>query len=158
MCLSPWLISTRPNTNRSMLRSTIRSPRRTKRYGGGPRRPKGPAALPSIVTAAGAAQNPPWSYAVIEKEGSMKLSDIRGNAHYGEGVYAWPAGSGGAGKYIDIEVPPGTGVETLKVGNETWVRMVPPNGNRLPVKIVGSNLSPAQIEWGKKLAKPLSGD
>jgi hypothetical protein len=36
--------------------------------------------------------------------------------------------------------------------------MVPPNGNRLPVKIVGSNLSPAQIEWGKKLAKPLSGD
>jgi len=104
------------------------------------------------------AQNPPASYALIEKEGSMKLSDIRGNAHYGEGVYAWPAGSGEAGKYIDIEVPPGTGVETLKVGNETWVRMVPPNGNRLPVKIVGSNLSPAQIEWGKKLAKPLSGD
>jgi hypothetical protein len=104
------------------------------------------------------AQNPPASYALIEKEGSMKLSDIRGNAHYGEGVYAWPAGSGGAGKYIDIEVPPGTGVETLKVGNETWVRMVPPNGNRLPVKIVGSNLSPAQIEWGKKLAKPPSGD
>jgi hypothetical protein len=104
------------------------------------------------------AQNPPASYALIEKEGSMKLSDIRGNAHYGEGVYAWPAGSQGAGKYIDIEVPPGTGVETLKVGNETWVRMVPPNGNRLPVKIVGSNLSPAQIEWGKKLAKPLSGD
>jgi hypothetical protein len=104
------------------------------------------------------AQNPPASYALIEKEGSMKLSDIRGNAHYGEGVYAWPAGSDEAGKYIDIEVPPGTGVETLKVGNETWVRMVPPNGNRLPVKIVGSNLSPAQIEWGKKLAKPLSGD
>jgi len=104
------------------------------------------------------AQNPPASYALIEKEGSMKLSDIRGNAHYGEGVYAWPAGSGEAGKYIDIEVPPGTGVETLKVGNETWVRMVPPNGNRLPVKIVGSNLSPAQIEWGKKLAQPLSGD
>src|SRR5258706_3853035 len=104
------------------------------------------------------ARDPTASYALIEKEGSMKLSDIRGNAHYGEGVYAWPAGSGEAGKYIDIEVPPGTGVETLKVGNETWVRMVPPNGNRLPVKIVGSNLSPAQIEWGKKLAKPPSGD
>ena len=100
-------------------------------------------------------QNPPANYGRIEAEGSMKLADIRGNAHYGEGVYAWPAGSQGTGKYIDIEVPPGTGVETLKVGNETWVRMVPPSGNRLSVKIVGTNLSPAQIEWGRKMAGPL---
>jgi hypothetical protein len=97
-------------------------------------------------------QNPPANFGQIEKDGSLKLADLRGNAHYGEGVYAWPAGSQGVGKYIDIEVPPGTGVETLKVGNETWVRMVPPSGNRLPVKIVGTNLSPTQIEWGRKIA------
>jgi hypothetical protein len=48
-------------------------------------------------------------------------------------------------------VPPGTGVETLNVGGQRWVRMVPPSGDKLPVRIVGTNLSPAQIEMGRKL-------
>jgi hypothetical protein len=56
--------------------------------------------------------------------------------------------------YIDIEVPAGTGVETLDFGNSNWVRLMPPNGDRLSVKIVGTNLTPAQIEMGRKLAGP----
>jgi hypothetical protein len=96
------------------------------------------------------ADNPPASYANIEKEGSLSLAQ-GANAHYGEGVYAWPAGSPSSRAYIDIEVPPGTGVETLNVGGQRWVRMVPPSGDRLPVRIVGTNLSPAQIDMGRKL-------
>jgi hypothetical protein len=93
---------------------------------------------------------PPASYARIEKNGQLTLS-TGGNAHYGEGVYAWPAGSKGVGTYVDIEVPPGTGVETLNVGGQSWVRMVPPTGNSLQVKVVGTNLTPAQIDYGRKL-------
>ena len=96
------------------------------------------------------ADNPPASYANIEKEGSLSLAQGV-NAHYGEGVYAWPAGSPSSRAYIDIEVPRGTGVETLNVGGQRWVRMVPPSGDRLPVRIVGTNLSPAQIDMGRKL-------
>jgi len=96
---------------------------------------------------------PPASYANIEKERSLILSD-GANAHYGTGVYAWPAGKPMNRPYIDIEVPAGTGVETLDFGNSNWVRLMPPNGDRLSVKIVGTNLTPAQIEMGRKLAGP----
>jgi hypothetical protein len=89
------------------------------------------------------------SYAHIEKEGSLELA-TGADAHYGEGVYAWPAGKPSTRAYIDIEVPPGTAVETLNVGGQRWVRMVPPNGDRLPVKIVGTNLSPAQIKMARE--------
>jgi hypothetical protein len=92
---------------------------------------------------------PPMSYAHIEKEGSLELA-TGADAHYGEGVYAWPAGKPSTRAYIDIEVPPGTAVETLNVGGQRWVRMVPPNGDRLPVKIVGTNLSPAQIKMARE--------
>jgi hypothetical protein len=90
------------------------------------------------------------SYANIEKDGVLTLSD-GANAHYGVGVYAWPAGRPTGGAYIDIEVQPGTGVETLDVGGSRWVRMVPPSGDELPVKIVGTNLPQAQIDMGRKL-------
>ena len=72
---------------------------------------------------------PPASYANIEKERSLILSD-GANAHYGTGVYAWPAGKPMNRPYIDIEVPAGTGVETLDFGNSNWVRLMPPNGDR----------------------------
>jgi hypothetical protein len=94
------------------------------------------------------ADNPPASYANIEKEGSLSLAGV--NAHL-RSVYAWPAGAPSSRAYIDIEVPPGTGVETLNVGGQRWVRIVPPSGDRLPVRIVGTNLSPAQIDMGRKL-------
>lgn len=96
---------------------------------------------------------PGVSYARIEQEGSLRLS-TGAKAHYGEGVYAWPPGQTGVGQYIDVQVPPGTGVETLKVGGQTWVRMVPPEGNVLPVKIVGTNLPQSQIDMGRQLLKP----
>ncbi len=95
---------------------------------------------------------PPVSYARIEMEGSLRLS-TGASAHYGEGVYAWEPGKTGVGTYIDIEVPAGTGVETLDFGNSRWVRMVPPSGNTLPVKIVGTNMPQPQIDWGRSLLK-----
>ena len=96
---------------------------------------------------------PGVNYARIEMEGSMRLS-TGANAHYGEGVYAWPAGQSGVRTYVDIEVPAGTGVETLDVGGQRWVRMVPPNGNTLPVKIVSTNRPQSQIDMGRQLLKP----
>lgn len=96
---------------------------------------------------------PGVSYARIEMEGSLRLS-TGAKAHYGEGVYAWPAGQSGVGTYIDIEVQAGTGVETLDVGGQRWVRMLPPNGNTLPVKIVGTNMPQPQIDMGRQLLKP----
>jgi hypothetical protein len=96
---------------------------------------------------------PPVSYARIEQEGSMRLS-TGAKAHYGEGVYAWHPNQTGVGTYIDVQVPPGTGVETIKVGNQSWVRMVPPEGNALQVKIVGTNMPESQINLGRQLLKP----
>jgi hypothetical protein len=96
---------------------------------------------------------PGVSYARIEQEGALRLS-TGSKAHYGEGVYAWQPGQTGVGNYIDVQVPPGTGVETIKVGNQSWVRMVPPEGNVLPVKIVGTNMPQSQIDMGRQLLKP----
>jgi hypothetical protein len=96
---------------------------------------------------------PPVSYARIEMEGSMRFS-TGAKAHYGEGVYAWPAGQKGVGTYIDIEVRAGTGVETINVGGQRWVRMLPPEGNTLPVRIVGTNVPKADIEFGRRMVRP----
>jgi hypothetical protein len=93
---------------------------------------------------------PASNYATIEKNGALSLS-TGADAHYGEGVYAWPAGKPMSRPYVDIEVPAGTGVETIEDGGLRWVRMVPPKGNQLPIKIVGTNLPKAQIEMGRKV-------
>jgi len=93
---------------------------------------------------------PGVSYARIEKEGSMRLS-TGAKAHYGEGVYAWPPGQSGVGTYIDIEVQAGTGVETLDVGGKRWVRMLPPSGDTLPVRIAGTNMPQSKIDMGRQL-------
>ena len=94
----------------------------------------------------------PVNYARIEMEGSLRLS-TGVKAHYGEGVYAWQSGATGVQTYIDVEVPAGTGVETLEVGGQSWVRMVPPEGDRLTVRIVGTNMPKEQIEFGRKLLR-----
>jgi hypothetical protein len=95
---------------------------------------------------------PPASYARIEMEGSMRFSN-GAKAHYGEGVYAWPAGQKGVGTYIDIEVRAGTGVETINVGGQSWVRMLPPQGNTLPVRIVGTNMPQPDIQFGRRMVQ-----
>ena len=82
----------------------------------------------------------------------MRLS-TGAKAHYGEGVYAWHGGQNGVSTYIDIEVPAGTGVETIKTGGQSWVRMVPPEGSTLQVKIVGTNMPKEQIDFGRQLLK-----
>ncbi|MBC8166208.1 MAG: hypothetical protein H7Y20_10090 [Bryobacteraceae bacterium] len=100
---------------------------------------------------------PAVNYAQIEKGSPLRLSKGE-KAQYGEGVYAWLPGQQRIGVYIDIEVPAGTGVETLNVNGQRWVRMVPPEGNALPVKIVGTNMPEHQIEMGRALARSRSAD
>ncbi|WP_159726055.1 hypothetical protein [Methylosinus sp. Ce-a6] len=92
------------------------------------------------------------AYARIEMEGSLRLSTGMA-AHYGEGVYAWHAGASGVGTYIDIEIAAGAAVETLKVGAQSWVRIVPAQGSVLSVRIVGTNLATEAIEMGRKLVR-----
>jgi hypothetical protein len=96
--------------------------------------------------------NPPASFGRIEKEGEMRLAK-GGNAHYGEGVYAWNPDTPSAGPHIDIEVPAGTAVESLEVGGKRWVRLVPPTGDKLRVKIVRTNLSEYEQKMGRIMAR-----
>jgi hypothetical protein len=97
---------------------------------------------------------PSTSYAGIQRDGSLRIS-TGDAAHFGEGVYAWHPGSKGAATYIDVEVPPGVAVETLDFGGgKGWVRLVPAQGDRVPVKIIGTNLTPEQIAFGKQLLGP----
>jgi hypothetical protein len=93
------------------------------------------------------------SFARIESEGRLRLSTWA-KAHHGEGIYAWGRAQKGVGKYVDIEVPAGTAVETLSVNGQTWYRLVPAAGDTLPVKVVGTNLTSEQIEFGRKVFKP----
>jgi hypothetical protein len=98
------------------------------------------------------ADNPLASFARIEKEGAMRLS-TGAKAHYGEGVYAWTLDKRAVGPCIDVEVPAGTAVETLTVDGKTWVRLVPATGDRLPVKIVNTNLTEQQKQMGRIMAR-----
>lgn len=99
----------------------------------------------------------PMSYAQIEKQGSMNFA-TGANAQYGAGVYAWPANKTGVGAYIDIQVKPGTGVETLDVAGTKFVRLMPPTGDTLPVKITGTNVPKADIKAARKFIKADKGD
>ena len=91
------------------------------------------------------------SYAQIKKGGHLNLSK-GANAHYGEGVYVWPAAKKGVGKYIDIEVKVSTGVEKIVTKNNGhWFRLVPPEGNKLSVKIVGHNFSKEELKYAERL-------
>jgi len=97
-------------------------------------------------------ENPMAAFGRIEKEGSVRIS-TGGNAHYGEGVYAWRAGEQKVGAYVDIELPPGTAVETLQVDGKSWYRIVPPSGDRVKVKVVGTNLSEQEQKMGRIMAR-----
>jgi hypothetical protein len=93
---------------------------------------------------------PPAAYANIENERALRLS-TGAKAHYGERAYAWLRGQTGVGIYIEVEVAAGTGVETLNVNGQTFVRMLPAEGNLVRVRIVGTNLTPDQIALGRRL-------
>lgn len=91
------------------------------------------------------------AYGGIRRDGSIRLAQ-GGTALYGEGVYAYGKGGSAGGRYIDIEVPAGTGVETLTFERKgTFYRIVPESGNSLPVRVVGSNLTPEEIAFADKL-------
>jgi hypothetical protein len=104
-------------------------------------------------------QTPQVTYAQIEKDAAMRLSTGDG-AKYGQGVYAWEKGKPpGSQTYIDIEVPPGTAVETIKFPDgRVYVRMMPPTGDKLPAKIVGSNLTQQEIAQGRRFVASDPGD
>lgn len=92
------------------------------------------------------------SFGQIKKGGQITLSKPGINGHYGEGVYAWPAGKNVGGKFIDIEVKASTGVEKIvtKDGSH-WYRMVPAEGNQLAVRIVGHNFTKEEVRDAARL-------
>ena len=94
----------------------------------------------------------PAIYANIERDGGLLLSKPGMNAQYGIGAYAWLQGATETATYVDVEVAAGTGVETLTANGQTFVRMIPPEGNLVRIRIVGTNLTKEQIEMGRRLA------
>jgi len=91
------------------------------------------------------------SYGQIKKNGQLSLSK-GAKAHYGEGVYAWPAQKTNVGKYIDIEVAGNTGVEKIVTKNSGhWFRLVPAKGDKLSVKIVGHNFTKEEVKYAERL-------
>jgi hypothetical protein len=97
-------------------------------------------------------ENPMAAYGRIEKEGHMRFS-TGDSAHYGDGVYSWRAQEPNVHGYVDVEVPAGTAVETLQVDGKTWVRLVPPTGDRLPVKIIRTDLTDHEQKLGRIMAR-----
>lgn len=90
----------------------------------------------------------------IQQEGSLRFS-TGAKAHYGEGVYAWRANASGIGRrYIDIEVPPGTAAELIQTPSGSWYRLVSPEGNTLPVRVVGHNFTDAEVAFGRQVLAP----
>jgi hypothetical protein len=99
----------------------------------------------------------PVSYARIEKEGALRMSQ-GAKAHYGEGTYVWPKDAKGVGKYVDVEVAAGTAVETIQVKGQTFYRLVPSQGQTVSVKIVGTNLSQEELAFGRRFVAGDPGD
>lgn len=97
---------------------------------------------------------PEASFARIQLEGRLRFSSA-GKAHYGEGVYAWRANSTGIGRrWIDIEVPPGTAAELIQTPSGSWYRLLSPEGNSLPVRVVGHNFTAQEIALGRAAVGP----
>lgn len=91
----------------------------------------------------------------IEAGGTINVAKAGAYAKYGEGLYAWPeAHPGGPNmRYIDIQVPPETAVETIiDERGMTMERLVPPEGNTINVKIVGHNFTATEVSAGQKIA------
>lgn len=93
------------------------------------------------------------SFGGIRKGGFLNLSKRGQTAQYGEGVYAWKAGQRSVGKYIDIEVDATVAVEKLvmKKDGSFWYRLVPAQGDKLPVKIVGHNFTKEEVDMAVRM-------
>lgn len=92
------------------------------------------------------------SAANIEATGSIRIS--KGiSAHYGEGIYVWEPGATGVGqRYIDIMVSSETVAEKIVTNyGKTFYRLVPPSGESVPVKVVGSNFTAEEIALGRSI-------
>ena len=96
--------------------------------------------------------NPAATFVQIQRKGHLSFS-TGGNAHYGDGVYAWPANAKGIGqRYIDIEVGAGNAAELLKFPNgSSWYRIVSPSGDTVTVRIVRHNFTPEELAFARKL-------
>jgi len=68
-------------------------------------------------------------------------------------AFAWRQDKQAVGPCIDIEVPPGTAVETLSADGKTWVRIVPATGDRFPIRIVNTNLTEQEKQLGWIMAR-----
>jgi hypothetical protein len=91
-------------------------------------------------------------HARIEKEG-LAISTGGSSAQYGPGAYAYGKAGPRGGVYIDIEVPRGVAVETITVNGQTpFYRLLPATGERVPVRIIGTNLTKEQIAVGRRVA------
>lgn len=90
----------------------------------------------------------------IRKSGGLKLSTKRHSAHYGDGAYVFgpdvPRPSGQ--RYIEFEVPAGTAIELIEAPTGRFYRLVPPEGEIVPIKITGTNFTPDEIRMGDALA------
>lgn len=90
----------------------------------------------------------------IRKTGGLKMSTNLNTAHYGTGAYAYghnvprPTGK----RYIDFEVPSGTAVELIEAPDGAFYRLVPPDGDAVPITITGSNFTPDEIRMGDHFA------
>jgi RHS repeat-associated protein len=91
--------------------------------------------------------------AQIEDTGKMYMS-VGERAQHGPGVYAWAGDRQTKLFYIDIEVPPGTVAEKImdEQGNYFY-RLVPPEGEELPVKVVGTNIPDDLMQEARRMVE-----
>lgn len=90
---------------------------------------------------------------IAEKQ-SINLSPGGQSGQWGEGVYAYqgklPATGGNAPPTVQFQVPKGTAIEKIVVpGQEPIIRLLPPQGNTLPIVNPTTNLSAADYSQAK---------
>jgi hypothetical protein len=90
---------------------------------------------------------------IAEKQ-SINLSPGGQSGQWGEGVYAYqgklPATGGNAPPTVQFQVPKGTAIEKIVVpGQEPIIRLLPPQGNKLPIVNPTTNLSAADYSQAK---------
>jgi len=88
----------------------------------------------------------------IMRSGFLRFSTDRVTAVFGEGVYVWPAKTPLEHYYyIDVEVPAGTAAELLESAAGKWYRLVSPQGDNVPVRIVGHNFPPEDAAFAEQV-------
>jgi RHS repeat-associated protein len=94
----------------------------------------------------------------IERGGAMNLSTGGQRAQFGEGVYAWSNTQTGVKRYIDFVVPADTAVEKIVVNDgQTYYRIVPKSGDRVAVKVVGTDMSEAELNAFRPVVDQMQG-